>query len=124
MHADTVVEAHEVWHRCVFEILTWTRFVKSDVSIVIDRFIGGSIFDNSVGRRLVVDILLRNFESTCWSDMFAVAGRDRGDADECAPFVEIGFLFGANDPDFGGAVDTVAVPIPLRLVDGFARRYR
>ena len=48
MHANTVVEAHEIRHRCAFEILARSGLVNTDIGIVINGFFGCTVLDDSV----------------------------------------------------------------------------
>ena len=50
VHADGVVEAHEVGHGGVVEDLAGADFIDADIGVVVDDLAGGFVFDDSVKR--------------------------------------------------------------------------
>ncbi len=61
VHADGVVEAHEVGHGCRIIDLTWSDFVDSDVGTVVDDLSGGFVFDTAVEGGFVILVFLDDF---------------------------------------------------------------
>ena len=56
VHSYSVIEAHEVRHRCVDGDFVWSWFINTEIGVVIDYFVGDFVFDNAITGGLMVDV--------------------------------------------------------------------
>ena len=47
-HSYSVIEAHEVGHRCVYGNLVWSGLINTEVGVVVDHFVGDFVFDDAI----------------------------------------------------------------------------